>query len=233
MPVKELLRKVPGLVYVKGCLWRGLINRHDKGAFLHQLKPSAQILDVGCGNNSPFYTKNILPMCDYTGLDIDDYNQSQPNVADHYIITTADKFAESIANFNGVFDAVISTHNLEHCDERNNTLNAMLGAVRLGGQIYMTFPCEKSVEFPSRPGTLNYYDDPTHKEVPPNFDQLISTIKSRGFKIEFAARRYKPFFFWLAGFFNEKKSVASNKVFISTWAYYGFEAVIQARKRSD
>jgi SAM-dependent methyltransferase len=233
MSVREFIKKLPGVAPIKGYLWRTFVNRHDKSAFLHQLKPDARILDVGCGNNSPFYTKNILPECVYTGLDIGDYNQSQPNLADQYVVTTPAKFAEAIYAFNEAFDAVISTHNLEHCDDRDMTVDAMLGAVSPGGQLYMTFPCGQSVSFPSRSGTLNYYDDPTHKGLPPDFDQLIEKIQSHGFAIEFAARSYKPWAFWFIGRLNEKKSVSENRVFISTWAYYGFEAVVQARKISQ
>jgi len=133
MSVREFIKKLPGVAPIKGYLWRTFVNRHDKSAFLHQLKPDARILDVGCGNNSPFYTKNILPECVYTGLDIGDYNQSQPNLADQYVVTTPAKFAEAIYAFNEAFDAVISTHNLEHCDDRDMTVDAMLGAVSPGG----------------------------------------------------------------------------------------------------
>jgi SAM-dependent methyltransferase len=231
MPAREFIKKLPGVVPIKGYLWRTIVNRHDKSAFLHQLRPDARILDVGCGNNSPFYTKCILPACAYTGLDIGDYNQSKPNLADRYVVTTAEKFADTIYTLNEAFDAVISTHNFEHCDDRDSTIDAMLKAVSPGGQIYMTFPCEQSVSFPSRSGTLNYYDDPTHKGLPPAFDRLIDTLQSHRFAIEFASRSYKPWAYWFAGLLNEKKSVSENRVFISTWAYYGFEAVIHARKR--
>jgi hypothetical protein len=205
--------------------------RYDKGAFLQQLKHSARILDVGCGNNSPFYVKTMMPMCCYTGLDVGDYNQSRPNLADHYILTTPENFAESICGLTEAFDAVLSTHNFEHCNDRDMTIDAMLNAVGAGGQIYMAFPCEQSVNFPSRQGTLNYYDDPTHVGLPPNFDQLIETIKSHGFRIEFSAKNYKPLVFWILGLINEKRSKSENRViWPSTWAYYGFESVIQARK---
>lgn len=230
MSIKTLIRKVLYIVSVKHYLWRKVINRHDKTSFLLQLISSARILDIGCGNNSPFYTKTMLPTCIYTGLDIENYNQSLPNLADNYIVTTAELFPDSIYNFNEAFDAVLSTHNIEHCNERNLTIDAMLKAVRPGGQIYMTFPCEQSVGFPSRCGTLNYYDDPTHTGLPPDFDELIQTIKSHGFEIEFAAKNYKPIVFWITGFINERKSRLENQVFPSTWAYYGFESVIQARK---
>ena len=229
--VGTILRKIPYAVSIKRYLWRKLIVRHDKTAFLYHLKPNSRILDVGCGNDSPFNVKTVLPMCVYTGLDIGDYNQSRPNLADSYIITTPEQFPAAIYRFNESFDAVISTHNIEHCNERDKTIDAMLNAVRPGGQIFMTFPCEQSVGFPSRCGTLNYYDDPTHKGLPPDFDQLIRTIESHGFEIQFSAKNYTPFGLWVEGFIKEKQSRLENCVFHpATWAYYGFESVIQARR---
>ena len=76
------------------------------------------ILDVGCGNNSPFHTKTVLPNCNYYGIDICDHNQTKPLLADLYIITTPDNFSFEISKYSNHFDAVISNHNLEHCDDR-------------------------------------------------------------------------------------------------------------------
>jgi len=231
MPVGTILRKIPYAVSIKRYLSKKLIAGHDRNAFLYQLKPNARILDVGCGSNSPFHVKTALPTCVYTGLDIGDYNQSLPNLADSYIITTPEQFSAAIYSFNEAFDAVISAHNIEHCNDREETIDAMLNAVRPGGQIFMTFPCEQSVSFPSRRGTLNYYDDPTHKGSPPDFDQIIRTIKSHGFEIQFSAKNHKPFGLWLEGFIKERKSRLENRVFHpATWAYYGFESVIQAKR---
>ena len=63
-------------------LVKKILRPNGKDAFLMSLPRAAEILDVGCGNNSPFRTKKILPKCIYTGIDIGDYNQSKPNLAD-------------------------------------------------------------------------------------------------------------------------------------------------------
>jgi SAM-dependent methyltransferase len=126
------------------------------------------LLDVGCGNNAPYITKTLFPLFHYTGIDVADYNQSSPNLADQYIVTTPEQFHENIVKL-GKFDCVVSSHNLEHVDEREKTLVAMISAVKNGGYIFLAFPTEASVHFPSRKKTLNYFDDPTHKESPPIF----------------------------------------------------------------
>jgi len=201
-----------------------------KADFLFHLKPSASILDVGCGNNSPFYIKSILPDSTYTGLDIGDYNQSLPNVADRYILTTTEKFAAEIARFKNVFDAVICAHNLEHCDDRDQTFVAMLESLKPGGKMYLAFPCQQSVHFPKRRGSLNYFDDPSHVAEPPDYRRLIDELKARRFSILFATPNHQPRLLWLWGLLVEPCSAFRKRAFIGTWELYGFESIIWAQK---
>jgi 2-polyprenyl-3-methyl-5-hydroxy-6-metoxy-1,4-benzoquinol methylase len=69
-------------------------------------------------------------------------------LADNYIVVESAKFAETIANLPEQFDIVISAHNLEHCDEREDTLVAITKILKSGGHIYLSLPTEKSIEFP-------------------------------------------------------------------------------------
>ena len=64
-------------------------------------------------------------------------------------------------------------------------LLAMLQSLKDGGQIFISFPSERSITFPSRAGTLNYYDDLTHKEFPPDFDGIIDLLRENYFEIIF------------------------------------------------
>lgn len=209
---------------------RRYINPINKVDFLRSLAPNAAILDVGCGNNSPFLTKQILPECNYTGLDIGDYNQQRPIRVDKYVITSPGNFASEIEKFSNSFDAVISTHNLEHCDERDRVLQAMLGALRVGGKIYLSFPCEQSVKFPRRRGTLNYYDDETHKKFPPDFRSTLDKLQEFGFELNCVIKNYSPRLYWFIGFIQEPISKLRNQVMRGTWPYYGFESIIIATK---
>lgn len=209
-----------------------VFHARDRNTFLGQLRPDSVILDVGCGNNSPFFAKEILPSCHYTGIDVGDYNQTKPNVADRYIVTGPEDFAGAIARFEACFDAVISSHNLEHCHERQKTLDAVLKAVKPGGRLFLAFPCEASAHFPSRDGTLNYFDDDTHRGNPPDYRGILRTLEENRFDIDFAAQRYRPAYWWLRGLLNEPRSRTQNKVMFGTWAYYGFESIIWARKKS-
>jgi SAM-dependent methyltransferase len=203
-----------------------------RASFLAKLPSNACILDVGCGNNSPYKTKKILPKCVYVGIDVGDYNQIKPNLADEYIVTDGNKFTSEIAKFNNRFDAVISCHNLEHCDDRTGTLLAMLQSLKVDGQIFLSFPSEASVAFPNRVGTLNYYDDLTHKESPPSFEYIIQLLNCNKFEIIFSSKSYRPRLLAILGLFFEPLSCLTRKKLAGTWEYWGFESIIKAKKFS-
>jgi len=178
-----------------------LLRPRGKASFLNYIPKNARVLDVGCGNNSPFRVKSQRPDIFYVGLDVDNYNQRiNPNYyADKYIIVSPEDFVQEICNFNDSFDAIISSHNLEHCHMPEKVLDVMLKALKKGGKIYISFPCEESIYFPTRRNTLNFYDDPTHLHTF-NFIKMINKIKSQGFIIDCAVRRYRPVFLFLLGF---------------------------------
>ena len=167
----------------------------------------------------------------YTGIDIAEHNQSKPNLADNYIIAEPERFSDAILNIKGPFDAVISAHNLEHCNDREKTLDAMIKVLKTGGLLYLSFPTEGSVDFPSREGTLNYYDDKTHKDKPPDYDKVLALLRANNIEIIFSSKSYKPFFYYLIGFFSEWKSRRDKRVDPSTWAFYGFETIIWGKKK--
>ena len=207
-----------------------ILRRNGKTDFLSRQKHNVFILDVGCGNNSPFQVKRILPKCNYIGLDIGDYNQTKPLLADKYILTTPNEFHTEIEKFNEYFDVVISSHNIEHCNDRDAVLMAMMKSIKKGGQIFMAFPCEESVNFPRRGGTLNYFDDDTHLYSPPNFRDIIRSLNTNGFSIIFSQKNYSPIILRIYGFIVEPISKIRNKVMRGTWEYYGFESIIIAKK---
>jgi 2-polyprenyl-3-methyl-5-hydroxy-6-metoxy-1,4-benzoquinol methylase len=216
----------------KKIIWKIIEPKYDRSNFLKIINHEGRLLDVGCGNNSPYNIKMECPQIMYTGIDVGDYNQTKPNLADNYIVVEPDKFADTIANMPETFDTVISSHNLEHCNDRDKTLDAMIKALKPGGYLFLSFPTEKSVNFPDpRKGTLNYYDDSTHKDKPPDYDKTMETLKAKNMEILFASKSYKPILLYLIGFFLEEKSKRDKEVKNGTWAYWGFETIIWAKKK--
>ena len=209
------------------------LRSNGKIKFLISQKKNAQILDVGCGNNSPFIVKSLLPFCNYTGLDIQDYNQNKPNLADNYIITSPENFHKEISNLKTVFDSVLSSHNIEHCNNPNGTLNAMISRLKINGELFLSFPSSKTVDFPSRRGCLNYFDDNTHNSQPPNHEELKEYLLKCGFEIIFSEDGYSPLLLRIIGFILEPISKLRNLVLPGTWEYYRFESIIWAKKISN
>tara|TARA_B100000212_G_C27288121_1_gene496067 strand:- start:312 stop:992 length:681 start_codon:yes stop_codon:yes gene_type:complete len=203
--------------------------------FILSLPKDAKILDVGCGNNGPLRTKIIKPGCNYTGIDIENYNQSEESIkyADKYILTTSENFVDSINNLTENYDAVISTHNLEHCVRRNEVLKAMCKKVKNGGYLYLSFPSKDSIYFPSRKGTLNYFDDITHLNNPPNVDEILEILKYFKFFNIKKVDGYKPIIMNIFGNLIEPYSILRNKVCLGTWEKWGFESIIIAHKGFD
>jgi SAM-dependent methyltransferase len=211
--------------------WLDIFLRpNGRFSFLLKLPSNSCILDVGCGNNSPYKTKQILPKCTYYGIDVGHYNQSKPILADEYIITTGEKFTCEIAKFKNKFNAVISNHNLEHCSDRAGVLLAMLQCLKADGQIFLAFPSEESIGFPNRAGTLNYYDDLTHTESPPSFESIVQLLSDNNFEIIFSSKAYRPRLLVILGWFLEPLSCFAGKKLPGTWEYWGFESIIKAKK---
>jgi SAM-dependent methyltransferase len=205
------------------------LSRHGFRAFLRSLSQGAMLLDVGCGNNSPFRVKSQRPDLYYIGLDVGDYNQTLPVLADRYIVVAPEAFVGEIEALAGTLDAVISSHNIEHCDDPAAVISAMAGALKPGGRLYMSFPCESSVGFPHRAGCLNFYDDSTHNQVP-SFANIQALLRATGFEILLAKQSYRPPLMWLLGALLEPVSRLRRSILPGTWAFYGFESVIWARR---
>jgi len=211
-------------------------KKRGRFTFVDSLPAKSTVLDIGCGNNSPIYFKTHRPDCYYIGLDVGDYNQDarSKELADEYVLMEPDQFASAILRFQDRADAVISNHNLEHCDAPADVLAAMIKCLKPGGMLYLSTPCEESVRFPKRRGTLNFFDDPTHKAAI-NWEETISKIAQEGLTIEFLAKRYRPAPLVAIGILLEPASALLRKIgpASTTWSLYGFESVIWARRPEE
>jgi SAM-dependent methyltransferase len=221
-PLTELLKSLGAA---------GTARRYCKRAFIAELPDGADVFDVGCGNDSPYEFKKLRPDIRYVGLDITDYNQEHDptEYADVYLSVPPEGFTAAIRGRPNQFDAVVSSHNLEHCEDQDGVLTAMARALRPGGRIYLAFPAAASLSMPSRAGTLNFWDDDTHVR-PPDFRRVLDLLAAEGIKIDYAAQRYRPLFRLVRGILNEPISRARKRVALGTWALYGFETVIWGTK---
>jgi SAM-dependent methyltransferase len=215
-------------------LLKKIIKPKGNAEILRRIPKNGIVLDVGCGNNSPARFKHSRPDIHYIGLDVGEYNQAvaPETIADSYIVTSPEGFAGEIEKLEGSVDAVISHHNLEHCICPEGVLSAMLKSLKKGGQIFLTFPCEESVSFPRRRGTLNFYDDTTHSAVP-DYHAVCKTIREHEFNIDFAVKRYRPALLFVIGLVTEPINAVRGTRNSGTWALYGFESIIWASRPNN
>lgn len=215
------------------------LRPHGKESFLLKMyskhirsKQYPRLLDVGCGNNSVRSVRHYLPDCYYIGIDIGDYNlrPELKELMNEYHVVSSQEFPDKIFQLKDSVDIVISSHNIEHCDEPEKVLKAMAAALKHNGEMYMSFPCEESVNFPHRYGTLNFYDDETHQKLP-EWNKILAALKEYDVDIVYKNKNYKPFLDSIQGKINEKKSIKEQRILGGTWAYWGFESIIWGKKK--
>ncbi len=210
---------------------RSIIDPYSKISFILKIKKNSKILDIGCGNNSVKLIKSIVSNVNYTGIDISDYNldEQAKKQINKYILSSPNMFHEEIKN-HGEYDYIISSHNLEHCNDWKKTAESMCKATAKKGMLFISTPSVKSLTFPSRAGTLNFYDDETHN-IPVNITELKDIIKANGMEIIYFKDGHSTKLTRLIGMIQEMKSIRNNRVLSFTWAYWGFESIIWAVKK--
>ena len=215
-------------------LLKAFISPHSKHSFLKKLKKSSEILDVGCGNiQTAKACKSLVKNSYYCGIDIQMQIKKSlsDKYIDKYIISDIDKFDDSISSIPKNFDAIICTHVIEHCEDRIQKLENFLKKLKPGGQIYLSFPCEESVNFPSRAGTLNYFDDPTHLLSPPKFNLIVNTLIMNNIQIKYQQKRYRPLFLFVFGQLADFICKIRGRGSIGVWEKWGFESIIIAENQ--
>ena len=207
-----------------------ILRPSGKYSLLSKLPKGTKILDIGAGK-SPNRIKFLFPDIHYTGIDITDHFINKKNMSDNYLLTDKKNFIKLLDKNKNKFTCSISSHNLEHVDQRELVLNKSISTVKKGGFFYLSFPSKDTINLDrGRSGTLNYFDDPTHKTLPPNVDKIISILKSNNFKIIKLKISYKPIILWFIGFALEPISKISRKVLPGTLQFHGFETIIIAKR---
>ena len=199
------------------------------GFLASHVQNGSKVLDVGCGNDSAYYYKKAFPFMYYIGLDIQDYRNTKKGSEDELLICKSEEFSETIGKIRDI-DIVISRHNLEHCAEPLKVVKAISDCVKPGGVIFFAFPSQKSVKLPSRKITLNYYDDPTHKPLPPNVSEIVQILNANDVKVLKIMDPYQPLALRTLGAIQEPFSALSGKVLQGTWSFHGSETIIWAQK---
>lgn len=202
---------------------------YAKNTFIRSLPSGASLLDVGCGNHAPTRAKRLNPALDYHGIDIVPFflDESDYEAADELRFVEPDEFVAGLRSWGSSrFDAVLASHVLEHVNDRPGTIRAIAEVVKPGGTVYYAFPSRRSVRFPSRAGTLNFYDDPNHRDLPPDVDLVLKLSCEAGLRPREVHDPYRPLVHRVAGLLQEPVSRRRRTVMSGTWALWGFESVL-------
>lgn len=149
-----------------------------------------KLLDIGAGNHSASLVKHYLPNCRYFGVDIDKaYNNDESDFALMKEFWEKDLTKLDFADIpDASFDAILMAHIIEHLENGDEVLKALLNKLKKGGVIYIEFPGRKSTDLPSKKGTLNFYDDDTHCRLYTH-EEIAAILEENDFKVISAGTR--------------------------------------------
>jgi cyclopropane fatty-acyl-phospholipid synthase-like methyltransferase len=207
-------------------LIKSLFDTYSKYHFVKKLNRHAKVLDVGCGNHSASKINYINKNIAIDGIDIIDYNVSEidKKIMTNYYIVDSDSFNEFIYKIPHSYDAIICSHVIEHVKDYKSLLTILIKKLTKNGVLYLSFPNQKSAYFPKRKGTLNFYDDLTHVNLP-DLQAIQEVLTKNNATVVKSALPNKKFIGFIVGMLIEPFSMALKRVLPFTWYFWGFENV--------
>jgi SAM-dependent methyltransferase len=192
-----------------------------------------KLLDIGCGNNSCKYIKSVFPYCYYAGVDkYDGYNTDQESIMlqdAFYKIDLEHDGLHEIPDNN--FDVVLVVHVIEHLLKGNDIIQAAVKKLKPGGIIYIEWPHERSISFPSMRDTLNFFDDDTHVRIW-SMQEVCNILLKAGLKIQKAGTRRNWRYILLSIILIPYRSIRRQYVSAADiWDHLGFAQFVIGVKR--
>lgn len=156
--------------------------------FVKRLKRDAKMLDLGAGEGGVVnYKEWLTPI--RNDLKMYAYSLEKGEYFDKYDGYALGRWPEDKPFDSESFDAIFCSHFIEHINDHNRFIEWCYVHLAHGGQLYLEFPSEFSIDAPttselSRNGvdvyTGNFYDDHTHTDLP-DMNELCSYAKQAGF----------------------------------------------------
>ena len=156
-----------------------LREKHIRYRFIDSLHKGATLLDIGCGDGQIQKSiKRYRP--DLKFISVDKYDFSREVTFETFF--EVDISTEVLPIADDSIDAVFCTHVLEHIMSYDLVLSEIKRILKPKGSLYIEVPSTRSLFIPSfgmlkGPGTINFYDDPTHTR--PFTRQSLSRIGKR------------------------------------------------------
>lgn len=197
--------------------------------------PKVEILDIGCGNNSPTFTKRWFPNCGYSGVDVARYNNTDEDVKamDAFYPVGLDGTGYS-AIPDCSFDYIILNHVVEHMENAEPILSTLCSKLRPGGYIWIAFPSHRSLWLPSAKGSLHFCDDDTHVFIP-DVREVSNILLRHKVRIVRAGRSHDPIR-WLIGaavlpIALLRRVITGRLSSVGLWYVMGFEDCVLGQRR--
>lgn len=148
------------------------------------------VLDIGCGNHAPTRLRNVFPGAKYFGVDRASYNLTEEDLRSMDVFIILDLETNRISRYleEGKFELINFSHVIEHLDNGEEVLRQLRRLQPPKSLLYIETPSEESLHFVSRPGTLNFFDDPTHKRVY-SLEEITNILRSENYLILKSGKR--------------------------------------------
>jgi SAM-dependent methyltransferase len=151
------------------------------------------LLDIGAGNHSATIVHRWFPNCRYSGVDRE--RGYENDARDFELMSEFFELDLTALDFSvipdGRYDAIMLAHVIEHLHNGDDVLRALVPKLKPGGIVYAEFPGPQSLHLPSKKGSLNFHDDPTHVRVF-TAGEVAGVLRAEGLTILHARRRRDP-----------------------------------------
>lgn len=197
--------------------------------FVLKMRSNGKFLDV-CSGASPMVFKILRDDLCFDAIDIVKPSKYQfKKYLNKYYFSNKNNFLKDLKIQK--YDYVTCNHGIEHVKSVPDFLKQISKFVKKNGILYLSFPSEKSLNFPSAQGTLNFYDDPEHLKIV-QFD-YVKNILINDYLVIYENKSYKPIVGWVLGMIFDPIRRITGKVLPMrlSWYFYGFESILILLKK--
>lgn len=176
--------------------------QHPRAIFLKTLPANAIMLDVGAGDGG-FEVFRHWPSPKRLDIKLFAYSLEKGASFDKYDGYELGDWDQRPPELDGrKFDAIYSSHFIEHIGDQGAYINWCASRLKSGGRVYIEWPSHESQFCPtsqelSKVGfariTANFYDDRTHKDLP-NRTDILRHLKGAGMVVDAQAVIRMPVF---------------------------------------
>jgi SAM-dependent methyltransferase len=176
--------------------------QHPRAIFMKTLPAGASLLDVGAGDGG-YEVFRRWPAPARPDIKLFAYSLDKGTNFDKYDSYELGNWDLARPAFGGMkFDAIYSSHFIEHINERDAFFSWCASRLNPGGRIYVEWPSDASLRCPTMKElagvgfgrlTGNFYDDLSHTDLPAT-EYVLDQMKLNGLTVDAWAVVHMPVF---------------------------------------